>query len=157
MSGRHAEDDRRFNEAFGEHWTSVFRFAVAWTNDLYSAEEISQEAFTRLWDRRSSIDWERPVVPWLLVVTRRLATDRFRRLKAPFAAPGIRDLNEDGVAAWRDVRAAFGRLSARERAALVSTTLLGLTPDEAAEALAMSPGAVRAAVSRAREKLESER
>ncbi len=72
-------------------------------------------------------------------------------------AQRVRDLNEDGVAAWLDVRAAFGRLSARERAALVSTTILGLTPDEAGEAMGVSAGAVRAAVSRAREKLESER
>ena len=103
------------------------------------------------------MDWDRPVIPWLLVVTRRLATDRFRRLHVPFAAPRVHDLNEDGVAAWLDVRAAFGRLSAKERAALVSTTLLGLTPDEAGDALGMTSGAVRSAVSRAREKLESER
>src|SRR6476646_2311528 len=140
MSGRHAEDDRRFNEAFGEHWTSVFRFAVAWTNDLYSADEISQEAFTRLWDRRSSVDWERPVVPWLLVVTRRLATDRFRRLRSPFAQPHVRDLGEDGIASWLDVQAAFGRLSARERAALVSVAILGFSPDEVSDALGMTPG-----------------
>ena len=86
-----------------------------------------------------------------------LATDRFRRLHVPFAAPRVHDLNEDGVAAWLDVRAAFGRLSAKERAALVSTTLLGLTPDEAGDALGMTSGAVRSAVSRAREKLETER
>jgi DNA-directed RNA polymerase specialized sigma24 family protein len=69
----------------------------------------------------------------------------------------VRDLNEDGVAAWLDVRAAFGRLSAKERAALISVGVLGFTPDEASEPLGMSPGAVRAAVSRARQKLESER
>jgi RNA polymerase sigma-70 factor (ECF subfamily) len=130
---------------------------VAWTNDLSSAEDIAQEAFLRLWDRRQSVDWARPVLPWVLVVTRRLATDRFRRLKVPFVPPPVRDLNEAVGAAWLDVRAAFGRLSARERAALVSTTLLGLTADEACEALGMSSGAVRAAVSRAREKLERER
>jgi RNA polymerase sigma-70 factor (ECF subfamily) len=157
MTDSRLEDERRFEEAFERDWPAVFRFAVAWTNELPSAEDLAQEAFARLWGRRSSIDWERPVIPWLLVVTRRLATDRFRRLNVPFAARGVRDLNEDGVAAWLDVRAAFGRLSARERAALVSTTLLGLTPDEAAEALGMTSGAVRAAVSRAREKLESER
>jgi RNA polymerase sigma-70 factor, ECF subfamily len=157
MNGRQPDDERRFDTAFRETWPAVFRFAVAWTNDLHSAEDIAQEAFTRLWDRRASVDWERPVIGWLLVVTRRLATDRFRRRAAPFVAPRVRDLNEDGVAAWLDVRAAFGRLSARERAALISVGLLGFTPDEASESLGMSPGAVRAAVSRAREKLESER
>ena len=157
MSDSRPDDERRFRDAFQRDWPAVFRFAVAWTNDLPSAEDLAQEAFARLWDRRSSMDWERPVIPWLLVVTRRLATDRFRRLRVPFAAPTVQDLNEDGVAAWLDVRAAFRRLSPKERAALVSTTLLGLTPDEAADALGMTSGAVRSAVSRAREKLESER
>jgi RNA polymerase sigma-70 factor (ECF subfamily) len=157
MDGSQPEDKRRFDEAFHRDWPAVFRFAVAWTNDPPSAEDIAQEAFTRLWDRRASIDWERPVVPWLLVVTRRLATDRFRRLKTPFAAVAVRDLTEDGVAAWLDVRAAFGKLSPAERAALVSIAVLGFKPDEAADVLGMSPGAVRAAVSRAREKLDSER
>jgi RNA polymerase sigma-70 factor (ECF subfamily) len=157
MNGNQPEDERRFHEAFQRDWPAVFRFAVAWTNDLPSAEDLAQEAFGRLWAQRDSVEWDRPVIPWLLVVTRRLATDRFRRLKVPFVRPAVRDLNEDGVAAWLDVRAAFGRLSAKERAALVSTTILGFSPDEAAQALGMSPGAVRSAVSRAREKLESER
>src|SRR6476660_5250831 len=157
MNEGRSEDERRFHEAYLRDWPSVFRFGVAWTNDLPSAEDIAQEAFARLWDRRSSVDWERPVVPWLLVVTRRLATDRFRRLRSPFAQPHVRDLGEDGIASWLDVRAAFGRLSARERAALVSVAILGFRPDEVSDALGMTPGAVRAAVSRAREKLEIER
>ena len=157
MDESQPDDERRFHEAYRRDWPPVFRFAVAWTNDLSSAEDIAQEAFLRLWDRRKSVDWARPVLPWLLVVTRRLATDRFRRLKVPFVPAPVRDLNEDGVAAWIDIRAAFGRLSARERVALVSTTLLGLTTDETCEALGITSGAVRAAVSRAREKLESER
>jgi DNA-directed RNA polymerase specialized sigma24 family protein len=35
--------------------------------------------------------------------------------------------------------------------------ILGFSPDEMSDALGMTPGAVRAAVSRAREKLEIER
>ena len=152
-----SEDACRFDQVFRATWAAVFRFAVAWTNDLETAEDIAQEAYTRLWDRRDSVDWERPVIGWLLVVTRRLATDRFRRLHAPGGGSRVRDLNEDGIATWLDVRAAFGRLSARERAALITVGLLGFTPDEAAEPLGMTAGGVRAAVSRAREKLESER
>jgi RNA polymerase sigma-70 factor (ECF subfamily) len=151
------EDAGRFDQAFRETWPSVFRFAVAWTNDLQAAEDIAQEAFTRLWDRRGSVDWERPLIGWLLVVTRRLATDRFRRLRMPSGGPRVRDLNEDGIATWLDVRTAFGRLSAKERAALITVALLGFTPEEAAEPLGMTAGGVRAAVSRARAKLGSER
>ena len=149
--------ERCFNDAYRAEWSAVFRFAVAWTNDLSAAEDIAQEAFTRLWDRRESIDWERPVVPWLLVVTRRLATDRFRRIRSPVVAPRVRDLNDEALTSWLDVQAAFSRLTDRERAALIATAVLGLSAEEAAEPLGSSPGAVRAAVSRARDKLENER
>jgi RNA polymerase sigma-70 factor (ECF subfamily) len=157
--------DARFERAYRDEWSAVFRFAVAWTNDLHAAEDIAQEAFARLWLRRESFDWGQPVVPWLLVATRRLATDRFRRLRrlgrilgparvTDLSSAMSADSSEDGVIAWMDVRAAFGRLTDRERTALIATTVLGLTAEAAAEPLGMTPGGVRAAASRARQKLE---
>ena len=70
-----------YERAFEEHWSDVFRFALAWTNDWTAAEDLAQEAYLRLWDHRGRLDWDRPVLPWLLVTTRRLATDRFRALR----------------------------------------------------------------------------
>jgi DNA-directed RNA polymerase specialized sigma24 family protein len=46
-------------------------------------------------------------------------------------------------------------LSPLERSALVMTTLEGLTYDDAATVLGTTAGALRAAVSRARQKLET--
>ena len=46
-------------------------------------------------------------------------------------------------------------LSPLERTALVMTALEGATYDEAADVLGTTPGALRAAVSRARTKLET--
>ena len=63
----------------------VFRFALAWTNDWASAEDLTQEAYLRLWRHRASIDWERPMLGWLLVTTRRLANNRFRSLRRSLA------------------------------------------------------------------------
>src|SRR5258705_6667184 len=70
-----------YDRAFEEHWSDVFRFALAWTNDWAAAEDLAQEAYLRLWNQRGRLDWSRPVLPWLLVTTRRLATDRFRALR----------------------------------------------------------------------------
>ncbi len=50
-------------------WTPVFRFALALTNDWDVAEDLAQEAFTRLWVHRATVDWERPMLPWLLNTT----------------------------------------------------------------------------------------
>ena len=148
-----------YERAFADQWTDVFRFALAWTNDWAAAEDLAQEAFLRLWDHRGRLDWARPVLPWLLVTTRRLATDRFRRLRRTITggthepATGLHD--ELARARWLDVRSAMDVLSPLERTALVMTALEGFTYDETATVLGTTAGALRAAVSRARTKLET--
>ena len=148
-----------YERTFAEHWTDVFRFALAWTNDWGAAEDLAQEAFLRLWDHRSRLDWGRPVLPWLLVATRRLATDRFRRLRRTLSGTeheGSTGLDDETTRArWLDVQAAMAILSPLERSALVMTTVEGLTYDDAATVLGTTAGALRAAVSRARTKLET--
>jgi len=145
-----------YDHVFADHWIDVFRFALAWTNDWAVAEDLAQEAFLRLWDHRARLDWTRPVLPWLLVATRRLATDRFRRLKRVLSGGGPTPLADEAVQArWLDVRSAMATLSPLERSALVMTALEGLTYDEAAVVLDTTAGALRAAVSRARSKLET--
>jgi len=147
-----------YERAFADHWTDVFRFALAWTNDWGAAEDLAQEAYLRLWDHRGRLDWTRPPLPWLLVTTRRLATDRFRRLRRAVsgAESTATTLSDEATRArWLDVRAAMAVLSPLERSALVMTALEGLTYDEAAKVLGTTAGALRAAVSRARTKLET--
>jgi RNA polymerase sigma-70 factor (ECF subfamily) len=148
-----------FEAAYGAAWLPVFRFALAWTNDWSAAEDLAQEAFLRLWDRRADIDWSAPVLPWLLVTTRRIATDRFRRLRRAFAVRGPIEVvpGSDAGIEWLDLRASFRALSALERSALVLTALEDLDAAEAAEVLGTRPNAVRSAASRARRKLKERR
>jgi RNA polymerase sigma-70 factor (ECF subfamily) len=145
-----------YERAYEAHWSDVFRFALAWTNDWAAAEDLAQEAYLRLWNHRAQLDWERPVLPWLLVTTRRLATDRFRSLRRrllPVSPPATLDASIQ--VRWIDVRAAMAGLSPLERTALVMTALEGATYEEASRVLGTSAGALRAAVSRARTKLET--
>ena len=147
-----------YERAFTAHWTDVFRFALAWTNEWTAAEDLAQEAFLRLWNQRDRLDWTRPVLPWLLVTTRRLATDRFRTLRRRLLAPTHEasiDADPSLRARWLDVCAAMAGLSPLERTALVLTAIQGATYDEAGAVLDTTPGALRAAVSRARAKLEN--
>jgi RNA polymerase sigma-70 factor (ECF subfamily) len=147
-----------YERAFEEHWSDVFRFALAWTNDWTSAEDLAQDAYLRLWNHRAHLDWNRPVLPWLLVTTRRLATDRFRALRRrllPTSQPATLDADPSLRARWLDVCAAMADLSSLERTALVMTAVEGASYDEAGLVLGTTAGALRAAVSRARTKLEN--
>jgi RNA polymerase sigma-70 factor, ECF subfamily len=148
----------QYERAFQEHWRPLFRFLLAWTNDWNEAEELAQEAFLRLWRSRDRIDWSKPILPWLLVAGRRLATDRFRALRRVLLRPSEpATLDETVRAGWLDVQAALKRLSGVERTAVVLTLFEGASNAEVAELLNTTPGAIRAAISRAREKLEVER
>ncbi len=150
--------DFAYERAYEEHWTQVFRFALAWTNDWTAAEDLAQDAYLRLWNSRAGLDWDRPVLPWLLIATRRLATDRFRALRRRLLAgaqPEPLDADPALRARWLDVSAAMANLSALERTALVLTAVEGASYEEAGRVLGTTAGALRAAVSRARSKLET--
>jgi RNA polymerase sigma-70 factor (ECF subfamily) len=145
-----------YERAYEEHWSDVFRFALAWTNDWAAAEDLAQEAYLRLWNHRDRLDWDRPVLPWLLVTTRRLATDRFRVLRRRLLPTShTASLDSSVQARWLDVCAAMAELSPLERTALVMTAIEGATYEEAGRLLGTTAGALRAAVSRARTKLEA--
>jgi RNA polymerase sigma-70 factor, ECF subfamily len=151
-----ADAERRFDEVFQSCWLPTFRFALAWTNDWPAAEDLAQDAFARLWTKRDTIDWSKPMLPWLFQVTRRLATDRFRRLRRIVRltdGPAASALDADARLRWLDLQAAMAALTPVQRSALVLVAVVGLDYDAAAAVLLTSPGAVRAAVSRARLKL----
>ena len=153
--------DERYASAYEALWPDVFRFALSWTNDWAAAEDLAQEAFARLWRERDRLDWGDTVLPWLIVTTRRLAQDRFRALRRRLAGRhhGLAPATLESAIAdrWLDVRDAMATLAPLERSALVLTAVDGHTYEEAAVLLGTTAGALRAAASRARRKLEDAR
>jgi RNA polymerase sigma-70 factor (ECF subfamily) len=78
-----------------------------------------------------------------------------RRRLLRFTPPAT--LDEATADRWIDVQRAMSRLSALERSALLLVALEGRDSTEAAHLIGTTPGAVRAAVSRARDKLKADR
>jgi RNA polymerase sigma-70 factor (ECF subfamily) len=160
MTEPNPSPDDAFQRAAEELWMPVYRFALAMTNDLSEADDVAQEAFVRLWDRRATIDWSEPVLGWLLVTARRIAMDRFRRLaralrlgSSPTAPAGI---DATTIERFVDLRAELGRLTPAERAAILLSAVEGWSAEEIGAALGISAGAVRASASRGRAKLGGE-
>ena len=152
--------EERYATVYEALWSDVFRFALSWTNDWAAAEDLAQEAFARLWREGDRLDWADSVLPWLIVTTRRLAQDRFRRLRRRLTAGAVaRPATLDAAVTdrWLDLRDSMAGLLPLERAALVMTVVDGRTYEEAAELMGTTPGALRAAASRARRKLEEAR
>jgi RNA polymerase sigma-70 factor (ECF subfamily) len=144
-----------YEQAYQRFSADVFRFLLAWTNDRAAAEDLMQETYIRLWGHRASIDWDRPILNWLLVTARRLASNRFRSLRRRLVVTGTGSTSGDVVSArWLDVRQALDTLTPLERTALILVAVEGWSYSDLAVVLKTTDGALRAAVSRARDKLE---
>jgi RNA polymerase sigma-70 factor (ECF subfamily) len=144
--------------SFEEFYASAARRLVTQlylvTGDVEEARDCVQEAFARAWLRWESLV-DRDVDPfgWVYTVAYRIAVSRFRRRvtftrllrlsppPTPVAGPGPE------VTAVRD---ALRTLPHGQRAALVLHYYQGLTVEQIADVLAVSPSAIKSRLSRGR-------
>lgn len=140
----------------------LFRYAIGRTGDAGTAEDVAQECLTALVER-----WQRHGPPdsaeaFVFAIARRRAFRAVvrRRMWLPLEhAIGARDrgLDPESHVIARDARthvaAAIRRLPARDREALLLVVAGGLSTAQAAEALRISPSALKVRTFRARQRL----
>jgi RNA polymerase sigma-70 factor (ECF subfamily) len=134
---------------FRLHWPPAYRAAYLVVHDAAAAEDIAQEAFLAALRRLDRFDRGRPFGPWLhsIVVNRAIDWVRRRRLRAEI------ELVDEAV--WDDppdlsdeTVAALARLTPEHRAVIVLRHLLGYSPGEIAELLALPRGTVNSRLRR---------
>ena len=54
-----------FKELFDEYFQSMVTYAYRYVNDWQTAEDIAQNVFMALWIKKESIDFEKPIKPYL--------------------------------------------------------------------------------------------
>lgn len=70
-----------FEEIYALHLHKVQFFAYNYIQDWDNAKSISNEAFTSIWNNRSKIDFNRDMLPYLLVVTRNKCLNFLKKQK----------------------------------------------------------------------------
>jgi RNA polymerase sigma-70 factor (ECF subfamily) len=147
---------RDFEGFFRRHHARLFGTLCLVTADGAEAEDLTQEAFLRMWERWDRLA-EHPDLPGYLYRTAfNLHRSRLRRvtraLRRTVAGPPPSDpLSE---AEDRHVLfAALRDLTRRQRAAVVLTELLGLSSEEAGRQLGIRAVTVRVLASQARSAL----
>jgi RNA polymerase sigma-70 factor, ECF subfamily len=140
----------------------LFRYAMGGTGDVGLAEDVAQECLTALVER-----WQRHGPPdsaeaFVFAIARRRAFRAVvrRRMWLPLehligARDGGPDPESDLIArdARAHVAAAIRRLPPRDREALLLVVAGGLSTAQAAEALRISPSALKVRTFRARQRL----
>jgi RNA polymerase sigma-70 factor (ECF subfamily) len=146
-------------EAFGELYTRyaqvVFRFLSAHVNDRMDAEDLTEEVFMRVWRTLPSYQEQGvPFLAFLFRVARNALIDFYRRSAragkhASLEANPLADIRSDpGDAAManlehQEIRGTLNLLRDDYRTVLVLRFLSDLSPEETAQVMERTEGAVR--------------
>ena len=151
-----AQAFRRFFEANYMKLRSALAIVC---RDPSLADELAQEAMTRVWERWDRVSKMSDPAGYLFRTGMNSLRDRQRAIRRhpersleDQAAPDDTSLIDTITA----LEAAILRLPTRQREALVVTTLLGYRSAPAARILGIRPGTVRRLVSLARERLAAD-
>ncbi|MER6214254.1 RNA polymerase sigma factor [Streptomyces sp. NPDC048387] len=150
------------SQLYHAHRLSMVRLAVLLVDDLGTAEDVVQDAFTALYrrygERITEVDNALGYLRTAVVNTARSVLRRRRTARAwtPPAAADVPSAEASVVLdeAHREVLAALGRLTPRRRQVLVLRYWADLSEAEIAETLGISRGSVKSNASRALDALE---
>jgi RNA polymerase sigma-70 factor (ECF subfamily) len=144
---------------WNRHYPDVYRYALALTRSHEDAQEIVSDVFARALERWSVVP--EPPLPWLLLVARRIVTDRWRRARrlANILRLGRRRDAVEGAERRTEFWAWFEALSKvltpRQLEVLGLRYRHDLSDEQIAEIMGLSTSGVRSLVARALEALRA--
>lgn len=145
-------DGQAIAELWRRHSTALLRFALKLTlGDRQRAEDIVQETMLRAWRHPEVVgDGDRPIRPWLITVTRRVAIDMWRTRGRIEESPDDQEIDRpdpaehiDQAVTALDVHAALEQLTPEHRDVVMAMYLHGKSVAEIAEAFGIPPGTVK--------------
>ncbi len=77
---------------YNRFYDRIFFLAMKFLRSTESAEEIVQDVFMKLWEKREEIDEERPVEAWLYTVTRNRVINQLRKVAREKTCFSVRDV-----------------------------------------------------------------
>jgi RNA polymerase sigma-70 factor (ECF subfamily) len=162
-------DADALGELYDRYSRLVFSLAVATVSDHGTAEEITLDVFTRVWDRDSTDRGDAAKVStWLTSIARHRAIDELRRRSArpeknsvdwtevaPSALPNVDGPEKATQLSMqrKRVRAALAELPAEQREVVILAYFRGYTQREIAGALNHPLGTVKTRIRLAMQKL----
>ena len=156
---REVEAGARFDIFFEEERERLFKALYFVTGNRHDAEELTQDAFLKLWERWDQIDRINDPTAYLFRVA--LNAFRLRRRRASMAVRKLIPIAEHPDAFLEaemraDVRQLLLGLTQRQRAAILLVDLLGYPSEQAARIMRVRPSTVRSLATQGRRALRAE-
>lgn len=147
------EGQRAFEAFFQAEHDRLYRALCMVTGSRTEAEEVLQDAFLRLWERWDRVGQLEDLTGYLYRTAINVFRSRYRKAGRALERIVTASGPDDAFAAVEDrdvVIRALRTLIPQQRAALVLTSLLGYSSEEAGHMLGMKASTVRALSTRAR-------
>ena len=161
-----ADDARRLAvvSLYRAHYGELYRLALLLTHSAAAAEDLTHDAFVRVYARWHAVEDQRRAAAYLRTTLINLARSRWRHQRVvdrrrptnAMAAPSAEEsaLGKLGVG-MPALAVALDALSPRQRACIVLRHYLQMTEGEIAETIGLSVGSVRTHLKRATAALSS--
>lgn len=151
---------RAFLETIAQLRPRLHRFCARMAGSVLDGEDIAQEALFEAYRSLDKFDSNRPLKPWLFQIAYNRSIDYLRRHALRVAAETASSV-PDATNPVDPARLDFGRavehlvinLPPKERACVLLKDVLEYSLEEIADIVDSTPGGVKAALHRAREKL----
>lgn len=148
-------DERAFEQLFVSYKDRVYEIAFLYTESTVLAEEILQDIFVQVWGKRSTLTNINDFPSWLFILTRNRSFNVLRDI-ARFSS-GNKALEQAMPDTYTDaadtkllsseadklVHQAMERLTPAQRQAFMLIKLKGLTREETARQMGISPNTVK--------------
>ena len=150
---------RAFDELVRRHWAGIRRFLLGYLPHG-SSDDITQETFLRAYRKIEQYDGNRPFLPWLFTISRRLALNEIRSKKrqreVSLSSHLVDETPEDQSAFFGPLwQLAKDRLSADSYAVLRLHYAEDLSIEEVSKVLGKGKIATKVMLHRARRKLST--
>jgi len=162
MAGSAAEE---FDLLMRGHVPALYRAAYRWTGDVHQAEDLVQEALTKLFPQLAQLRQIEQIRPWATRVMYRIFVDNLRRMRrSPVSYIGDEEIDAEDPT-WdpetlaeqaldRDrIAAVWPRLQEQHRVVLSLHEIEGYSLEEVAAMVEVPLGTAKSRLNRARNRL----
>jgi RNA polymerase sigma-70 factor (ECF subfamily) len=140
----------------------LFRFASRLLQNIPEAEDVIQEVFIRLWDRRDGLSQYRNLEAFAMTITKNLCLDRLKSKRNKSDEFTEKHERTDSVTpyhqmemsdSYRKINLIIGQLPDQQRMIIQLRDIEGYEYKEIEEITGMNPNAIRVNLSRARKQV----
>lgn len=146
-------DEEAFDAFYPASFSRVVAATYAMCGNMSEAQDCTQEAFVRAWDRRRQLDMDQSPEAWVRTVAHRLAIRRWRKARRAWRQPDR--AREDRAVAEPDpnrvaLQRALAQLPEDQRRMIVLHHLCDMSVADIATEVGAPTGTVKARLSRGR-------